>query len=110
VPLEAPVHLAGVTKIFLVEGGKAKEVQVTLGVQGNHWVEIASPKLSSDALVVTSGQTAIADGTAVAVRTAPAKANPTDDEPATSPPSTEDTPTNDDAQPAGPVARKETAP
>jgi len=38
VPLEAPVHLVGVTKIFLIEGGKAKEVQVTLGVQGNDWV------------------------------------------------------------------------
>lgn len=109
VPLEAPVHLAGVTKIFLVERGKAKEVQVTLGVQGNDWVEIASPKLPADALVVTSGQTAIADGTSVAVRSAPAKAIPADAEPAAAPPSPDDAPA-DEAQPAGPVARKETAP
>jgi len=68
VPLEAPVHFAGVTKIFLVENGVAKEVQVTLGVQNTEWVEIASPKLTEGALVVTSGQTAIANGTAVALR------------------------------------------
>lgn len=110
VPLEAPVHLAGVTKIFLVQDGKAKEVQVTLGVQGNDWVEIASPKLPADALVVTSGQTAIADGTAVAVRAAPAKTSPADAEPAASPPTFDETPAPDEAQPAGPVARKEIAP
>ena len=68
VPLEALVHFAGVTKIFLVEGGHAKEVQVTLGVQETKWVEIASPTLPENAQVVTSGQTAIANGTAVAVR------------------------------------------
>ncbi len=68
VPLEAPVQVAGVTKIFLVEEGHAKEVQVTLGVQGSDWVEIATPQLPADAQVVTSGQTAIADRSAVAVR------------------------------------------
>jgi len=68
VPLEALVHFAGVTKIFLVENGHAKEVQVTLGVQETNWVEIATPKLSENSQVITSGQTAIADGTAVAIR------------------------------------------
>ena len=68
VPLEALVHFAGVTKIFLVDGGHAREVQVTLGVQDTNWVEIATPKLPAGSQVVTSGQTAIADGTAVAIR------------------------------------------
>ncbi len=68
VPLEALVHFAGVSKIFLVEDGKAKEVQVTIGMQEDKWVEIATPKLPAGAQVVTSGQTAIADGTSVAVR------------------------------------------
>ncbi len=67
-PLEALVSFAGVTKIFLIEGNKAKEVQVTLGVQGTDWVEIASPALPQGANVVTSGHRAIADGTAVALR------------------------------------------
>jgi RND family efflux transporter MFP subunit len=68
VPLEALVHFAGVSKIFLVEDGKAREVQVTIGMQEDKWVEIATPKLPVGAQVVTSGQTAIADGTAVAIR------------------------------------------
>ena len=71
VPLESLVSFAGVSKIFLVVDGHAKEVPVTLGVQGTEWVEIASPALGENAQVVTSGQTAIADGTAVAVRMSP---------------------------------------
>lgn len=70
VPLEALVQFAGVTKIFLLEEGRAKEVQVTLGRQDTDWIEIAAPQLPAGAQVITSGQTAIADGTTVAVRTA----------------------------------------
>ena len=70
VPLEALVQFAGVTKIFLVDAGHAKEVQVTLGTQETDWIEIAAPQLPPGAQVITSGQTAIADGSAVAVRTA----------------------------------------
>ena len=102
VPLTAPIHVAGVTKIFLVEDGHAKEVQVTLGVQGTDWVEISSPRLPSGAQVVTSGQTAIADRTAVAVRPVP----PDDTRPEAA-----------DAEhqkgrdvPAAPMARRETVP
>jgi len=108
VPLEAPVQVAGVTKIFLVEDGHAKEVQVTLGVQGSDWVEIATPKLPADAQVVTSGQTAIADRSAVAVREA---ATPMT---ATSNPATPSAPGEVSAAPgemsAPPMARRETAP
>ncbi len=68
VPLESLVHVAGVTKIFLVVDGRAKQVLVTLGVQGTEWVEVSSPELPEGAQVVTSGQTVIADGTEVAVR------------------------------------------
>jgi RND family efflux transporter MFP subunit len=76
VPLEALVQFAGVTKIFLVSDGKAQEMQVTLGVQSTDWVEIASPKLPDGSQVVTSGQTAIADGTLVTVRSSSAPATP----------------------------------
>ena len=85
VPLESLVQFAGVTKIFLVSDGKAQEAQVTLGVQSTDWVEIASPKLPGGSQVVTSGQTAIADGTLVTVRSfapaAPEKHVPAEDEP-----------------------------
>jgi RND family efflux transporter MFP subunit len=68
VPLESIVSFAGITKIFLIVDGQAKEVQVTLGVQGDTWVEIATPELPRDGIVITSGQTAIAEGARVAIR------------------------------------------
>jgi multidrug efflux pump subunit AcrA (membrane-fusion protein) len=68
VPLESLVRFAGVTKIFLLEDGKAREVQVTPGVQSTSWVEVALPSLPRGAVVVTSGQSALADGTPVKVR------------------------------------------
>jgi RND family efflux transporter MFP subunit len=68
VPLEAPVSFAGVTKVFLVENGRAKEVQVTLGVQSTGWVEVVQPKLPRGARVVTSGQSTLTDGSPVTIR------------------------------------------
>jgi RND family efflux transporter MFP subunit len=68
VPLEAVVTFAGITKIFLIEEGRAKEVRVALGAQTTQWVEIAQPSLPRGAAVAVSGQTALADGTHVAVR------------------------------------------
>jgi RND family efflux transporter MFP subunit len=100
VPLTAPVHVAGVTKIFLVEGGHAKEVQVTLGVQGTDWVEISSPALPANAQVVTSGQTALADRTAVAIRSA---------SPSTVQPAASDAAGKPGASSVAPVARREAA-
>jgi RND family efflux transporter MFP subunit len=70
VPLEAVVQFAGITKIFLVDNGRARIVPVTLGVQETNWVEIASPPLPRDGQVVTSGQSALADDTPVTVRSA----------------------------------------
>jgi RND family efflux transporter MFP subunit len=76
VPLEALVSTAGVTKIFLLENGHAKEVQVKVGMQETEWVEIAEPRLPHDAQVVTSGQTMIADGTLIEVRATSVDPNP----------------------------------
>ncbi len=69
-PLTALVNFAGVNKIFLMEEGRAREVQVRLGVQTNEWVEIAAPVLPPGAQVITSGQTALAADTPVVVREA----------------------------------------
>jgi RND family efflux transporter MFP subunit len=68
VPLTAVTTFAGVTKIFVIENDRVKEVPVTLGEQTTEWVEIAQPPLPRDAVVVTSGQTQLADGTAIRVR------------------------------------------
>jgi RND family efflux transporter MFP subunit len=69
VPLDALVHSAGIHKVFLAEGGRAREVRVTPGVQTTEWVEITRPALPPGARVVTSGQTALAADTPVRIRT-----------------------------------------
>ncbi len=102
VPLEAIVHFAGVTKIFLVVDGRAKEVQVTPGVQDKQWVEIASLALPEGAQVVTSGQTAIAEGTAVVIREVPKHEAATLASDAES--------RSSSGLPAAPMARREAAP
>jgi RND family efflux transporter MFP subunit len=68
VPLEALTTFAGITKIFLVKDGHAQEVRVALGAQSTEWVEIVHPALPRGARVVLSGQSALADGTPIAVR------------------------------------------
>lgn len=69
VPLEAIVHFAGVTKIFLVDQGKAKAIgDIKTGVEGRGWIEVVSKQLPADGQVVTSGQSHLADGSPVVVR------------------------------------------
>jgi RND family efflux transporter MFP subunit len=68
VPLEALSTFAGITKIFLAKDGHAHEVRVTPGMQTTEWVEVAQPPLQRGAQVVVSGQSALADGTSLAIR------------------------------------------
>jgi len=68
VPLEAIVQFAGITKIFLVEKGHAREVQVSAGIATDQWVEVNGARIPAGAQVVTSGQTVLADGASVYVR------------------------------------------
>jgi RND family efflux transporter MFP subunit len=70
VPLSAVVQFAGITKVFVVEDGKAKEVPVTLGVQTTDWVEIVNSELRAGTHVVTSGQNVLAADTRVSIRDA----------------------------------------
>jgi RND family efflux transporter MFP subunit len=78
VPLSALVTFAGVTKVFLAQNGKAKEVIITSGVQTREWIEIAHPELDRDAVVITSGQASLANDTPISIRkAATAKISPT---------------------------------
>lgn len=70
VPMASVVQFAGVHKIFLAENGQAKEMHVTLGQPLGDWIEIVSPELPNDALVVVSGLSAIADGSSIAIKPA----------------------------------------
>lgn len=67
VPIESIVRYAGVTKIFLVEGSKARAVSVETGLEGKDWVEV-SGEIPEGSRVVTTGQSRLAEGTPVSVR------------------------------------------
>lgn len=67
VPLEAIVTFAGVTKVFIVRDGKAYGVEVKTGETGEDWIEVKGD-LDAESVVVTSGQTKLADGTPVRIR------------------------------------------
>jgi membrane fusion protein (multidrug efflux system) len=83
VPVESIVHFAGVTKLFVVENGRARSINnIKTGNEGRGWVEVSSKELPEMADVVTTGQTHLADGTEVWVRqpepAEPAKHHPED--------------------------------
>ncbi len=69
VPLDAIVRIAGVTKLFVVEGdGKlARSINVETRKEGPGWVELLAP-LPEGARVVTTGQSQLADGTPVTIK------------------------------------------
>lgn len=70
VPIESVSKFAGVVKVFIVEGDKARAIPVKEGLQGEGWVEVVGD-LPREALVVTTGLTKLdrlAEGTAVAIR------------------------------------------
>jgi RND family efflux transporter MFP subunit len=67
VPLEAVTRFAGVSKVFTVRNEMAQEVEIAIGTQGLGWVEVLGGLQASD-VVVTSGQSKIANGTRVTVR------------------------------------------
>jgi len=66
VPPEALVQFAGVNKVFVVDGDKAKSVEVTVGTRDKEWVEVGG--LPAGAKVITSGQSQLVDGTVIRVR------------------------------------------
>lgn len=70
VPESAIVPRGGENFVFVVEGGKAREVGVKLGVRRNADVEI-SEGLAAGATVVVAGQQRLRDGLAVEVVPAP---------------------------------------
>jgi len=76
-PIEAVLSFAGVNKVFTVKDNKAVEAMVTLGERKGNLVEIAGG-IGAGESVVVSGNSKLADGVAVMVRTnasgtAPAK-------------------------------------
>ena len=67
VPPAAVVTFAGVTKLFLADGDRAKAVEVRVGRRDRDWVEVSGP-IRPGARVITSGLTQLVDGSAIRVR------------------------------------------
>ncbi len=67
VPPEAVVSFAGTTKVFLIEGGFARTVDVEVGTREKNWVEVRG-ELRPGAKVALSGQSQLVDGSPVRVR------------------------------------------
>ena len=68
VPRSALTSFAGVTKLFVIEDGVAREREVSLGVDlGDGWVEV-SQGVAQGKQVATSGLSKLADGTEVVIR------------------------------------------
>jgi len=72
VPLDAIVSFAGVTKVFVIENGKASSRQVVAGRVRDGLQEITSGVKPGDQVVVT-GQSKLSDGAAVTIQTMEAK-------------------------------------
>jgi membrane fusion protein, multidrug efflux system len=69
VPLDSIVRFAGVTKLFIVENGKARSINdIKTGSEGRGWIEVTSKLLPDSAMVVTTGQTQLSDGASVVIR------------------------------------------
>lgn len=69
VPQEAVISFAGVNKVFTVEGDKAREIEIEPGDRKGDWIE-ARKGLSGDESVVVSGNSKLATGVLVAVKSA----------------------------------------
>lgn len=67
VPPAAVVTFAGVNKVFVIEGGRAKAVEVRLGTRDKDWVEVIG-ELTAGATVATSGHSQLVDGSPVKLR------------------------------------------
>ncbi|WP_165222423.1 efflux RND transporter periplasmic adaptor subunit [Aquisphaera insulae] len=70
VPIESIVRFAGVTKILVIENGVARAINdIVTGAEGQGWVEISGKGVPDKADVVVTGQSQLADGTPVLIRT-----------------------------------------
>ena len=77
VPIEAVTRFAGVSKVFRIRDNKADEVEISIGAQGTGWVEALGGLQAGD-VIVTSGQSRLANGTTVTVREPATAQKPTD--------------------------------
>jgi multidrug efflux pump subunit AcrA (membrane-fusion protein) len=83
VPIESVNRFAGVTKIFVLDGEKARSIPVETGRQVGRLVEVVGEGLPASGRVVTTGMSKLAEGTRVIIR--PRGAEPVGPEPEAGP-------------------------
>ncbi len=93
VPIESIVQFAGVTKLFVVENDKVRAVDdVVTGEEGSGWIEVSSKSLPESGMVVVTGQSMLANGSAIVIHTPEVDANPRGEASARSTKTVEDEP------------------
>lgn len=70
VPQESVVSFAGATRIYVVEDGKAKAIDIETGERRGEYVEVARGELTKGQSVIVGGVTKLAPGVAVNVTNA----------------------------------------
>lgn len=68
VPRAALYEFAGLTKMFVVEGDRVKELRVQPGMSQDNWVEIPGGAIRRGALVATNNLDRLEDGNLVKIR------------------------------------------
>lgn len=79
IPQEGLYSFAGITKLFVMENGVAKEHKITVGEKSGDFIELVSPTLPREAVIITSGQKQLSDGVAVSLRQKTSDAQTTKD-------------------------------
>jgi multidrug efflux pump subunit AcrA (membrane-fusion protein) len=67
IPRSAVYSVAGLTKVFTISGGRAKEHKVVPAGQRDGWVEIEAPEIRAGDSVATSNLAALSDQAEVRV-------------------------------------------
>lgn len=68
VPKQALYQVAGLTKVFTVRDGRAREHRITPGIEIGDWVEAPASEVRPGDAVVVSGQALLTDGAPVRVQ------------------------------------------
>ncbi len=67
VPPGAVVSFAGVTKVFVADGDRARAIEVEVGRRDKDWVEVIGP-IPPTAQIITTGLSQLVDGATIRIR------------------------------------------